>query len=107
MKYYSEILNKVFDTEQACCEAELECKRAEEAKLREVEQKRLAEKKKQEARAEDAKIVNQLREEMVKAQNAYRNAVEDFVEKYGSYHFSATSNEKIPYLFSSLLDFFN
>ena len=51
MKYYSEILNKVFDTEKACREAELECKRAEEAKLREAEQKKLAEKKKKEERA--------------------------------------------------------
>lgn len=107
MKYYSEILNKVFDTEKACREAELECKRAEEAKLREAEQKKLAEKKKQEERAADAKKVEALREEMVKAQANYRKAVQAFVEKHGSYHFSTNSSEKIPYLFGSLFDILN
>ena len=107
MNYYSEILNKVFDTEKACREAELECKRAEEAKLREAEQKKLAEKKKQEERAADAKKVEALREEMVKAQSNYRKAVQAFVEKHGSYHFSTKSEEQIPYLFSSVLDFLN
>jgi hypothetical protein len=107
MKFYSEILNKVFDTEKACLEAEAECKRAEEAKLREEEQKKLTEKKKQEERARDAKKVETLREEMVKAQTNYRKAVEAFVEKHGSYHFSTNSSEKIPYLFGSLLDFFS
>ena len=48
MKFYSEILNKVFDTEKACLEAELTHKRALEAKAREEEQKKIAEKKKQE-----------------------------------------------------------
>ena len=107
MKYYSEILNKVFDTEKACREAELECKRAEEAKLREAEQKKLAEKKKQEERAADAKKVEALREEMVKAQANYRKAVEAFVEKHGSYHFSTDSIEKIPHIFASVFDFLN
>ena len=107
MKYYSEILNKVFDTEKACREAELECKRAEEAKLHEAEQKKLAEKKKQEERATDAKIVETLREEMVKAQSNYRKAVQAFVEKHGSYHYSTDSVEKIPFIFSSFFDFLN
>lgn len=107
MKYYSEILNKVFDTEKACREAELECKRAEEAKLREAEQKKLAEKKKQEERAADAKVVETLREEMVKAQSNYRKAVQAFVEKHGSYHFSTDSIEKIPHIFASVFDFLN
>ena len=107
MKFYSEILNKVFDTEKACLEAEAECKRAEEAKLHEEEQKKLAEKKKQEERAADAKKVEALREEMVKAQANYRKAVQAFVEKHGSYQFSTKSEEQIPYLFSSVLDFLN
>ena len=107
MKYYSEILNKVFDTEKACHEAELTHKRALEAKAREEEQKKIAEKKKQEERAADAKKVEALREEMVKAQANYRKAVEAFVVKNGSYHFFTYSSDKIPYLFGSLLDFFS
>lgn len=107
MKFYSEILNKVFDTEKACLEAELTHKRALEAKAREEEQKKIAEKKKQEERVVDAKKVEALREEMVKAQANYRKAVQAFVEKHGSYHFSTKSEEQIPYLFSSVLDFLN
>ena len=107
MKYYSEILNKVFDTEKACREAELECKRAEEAKLREAEQKKLAEKKKQEERAADAKAVEQKFEAMYRIQKECREAVNAFVKKHGSYHFSTHSAEEIPYLFSSVLDFLN
>ena len=106
MKFYSEILNKVFDTEKACLDAERIHKQALEEKARAEEQKKIAEKKKQEERAIDAKKVEALREEMVKAQANYRKAVEAFVEKYGSYHFSTNSSEKIPYLFGSLLDFF-
>lgn len=107
MKFYSEILNKVFDTEKACLDAELTHKQALEAKARAEEQKKLAEKKKQEERAADAKKVEALREEMVKAQTNYRKAVQTFVEKHGSYHFSTKSEEQIPYLFSSVLDFLN
>lgn len=107
MKFYSEILNKVFDTEKACLEAELTHKRALEAKAREEEQKKIAEKKKQEERAVDAKKIEALREEMVKAQTNYRKAVEAFVEKHGSYHFSTDSIEKIPHIFASVFDFLN
>ena len=105
MKYYSEILNKVFDTEKACYDAELECKRAEEAKLREIEQKKLAEKKKQEERAADAKIVEQKREAMIQAQKDYYDAIDAFTKKHGSYHFSTNSADEIPHLFGSLFDF--
>ena len=44
---------------------------------------------------------------MVKAQSNYRKAIQAFVEKHGSYHFSTKSEEQIPYLFSSVLDFLN
>lgn len=99
MKYYSEILNKVFDTEKACHDAELIHKRELEAKAREEEQKRLAEKKKQEERAGDAKFVEQKREAMVHAQKEYREAIDAFVKKHGSYHFTTDSVEKLPHLF--------
>lgn len=107
MKFYSELTNKVYDTEKDCVKAEKEFKEAQAAKLRAEEEKRLAEKKKQEERAADAKKVEALREEMVKAQANYRKAVEAFVEKHGSYHFSTNSSEKIPYLFGSLFDILN
>lgn len=107
MKFYSEILNKVFDTEKACLEAELTHKRALEVKAREEEQKKIAEKKKQEERAADAKVVEQKYEAMFRAQKECREAVDAFAKKHGSYHFSINSAEKIPYLFGSLLDVLN
>lgn len=106
MKYYSELTQKVYNTEAECKKAEQAFNFELEQKAREEEQKKIAEKKKQEERAADAKKVEALREEMVKAQANYRKAVEAFVEKYGSYHFSTNSSEKIPYLFGSLFDFF-
>ena len=106
MKYYSELTQKVYNTEAECKKAEQAFNFELEEKARAKEQQKIAEKKKQEERAIDAKKVEALREEMVKAQANYRKAVEAFVEKYGSYHFSTNSSEKIPYLFGSLLDFF-
>jgi hypothetical protein len=106
MKYYSELTQKVYNTEAECKKAEQAFNFELEQKARAEEQKKIAEKKKQEERAADAKKVEALREEMVKAQTNYRKAVEAFVEKHGSYHFSTNSSEKIPYLFGSLLDFF-
>ena len=107
MKYYSELTQKVYNTEAECKKAEQAFNFELEQKARAEEQKKLAEKKKQEERAVDAKKIEALREEMVKAQANYRKAVQAFVEKHGSYHFSTKSEEQIPYLFSSVLDFLN
>ena len=107
MKFYSELTNKVYDTEKACLDAERIHKQALEEKAHAEEQKKILEKKKQEERAADAKKVEALREEMVKAQTNYRKAVEAFVEKHGSYHFSTDSIEKIPHIFASVFDFLN
>ena len=105
MKYYSELTQKVYDTEKDCAKAEKEFKEAQAAKLRAEEEKRLVEKKKQEERAADAKVVEQKFEEMFRVQKECREVVDAFVKKHGSYHFSTNSTEKIPYLFGTLFDF--
>ena len=105
MKFYSELTQKVYDTEAECKRAEKEFKEAQAAKSRAEEEKRLAEKKKQEERAVEAKVVEQKREAMIHAQKEYREAIDAFVKKHGSYHFSTNSAEKIPYLFGTLFDF--
>jgi hypothetical protein len=102
MKFYSELTNKVYDTEKACMKAEQEYKQALEAKKREEEMKKLAEKKKQEKRAEDAKRVEVKREAMIKAQCEYREELEKFCKEYGSYHFTTNSFDGIPHLFEFL-----
>lgn len=93
MKYYSDETKQFYGSEKECMEAERKF-------LREQEKKQAAEKKKQEERANDAKAVEAARKEMIKAQNKYREAVENFVEKYGSYHYSTKSVGEIPHLFS-------
>lgn len=96
MRYYSDVTKKFYNTENECLK--------EEQKLKaEQERKQKAEAKKQEERAKDAKAVEQAREAMIEAQNAYRKAMETFVNKYGSYHFTTRSVNEIPHLF----DFFD
>lgn len=102
MKFYSELTNKVYDTEKSCMKAEQEYKQALEAKKREEEAKKLAEQKKQENRAAAAKNVEAKREAMTKAQREYREELEKFCKEYGSYHFTTNSFDGIPHLF----DFF-
>ena len=99
MKFYSELINKVYDTEKDCMKAEQEYKQALEAKKREEETKKLAEKKKQEKRAAAAKNVEAKREAMTNAQREYREELEKFCKEYGSYHFTTNSFDGIPHLF--------
>ena len=99
MKFYSELINKVYDTEKDCIKAEQEYKQALEAKKREEEMKKLAEKKKQEKRAAAAKNVEAKREAMTNAQREYREELEKFCKEYGSYHFTTNSFDGIPHLF--------
>lgn len=72
MKYYSEILKNFFDTAEACEEAELEYKKAEDAKNHQREE-----------------IIKELKAAEEKVQNALNNYVEaravynDLITKYG------------------------
>lgn len=87
MKYYSEKLNKVFDTVDALekAEAELEAKNAEK-------------KKKAEARATRAKEVED-------AYKTYRTLLDAFCKDYGAFHTSySTSDLKNGSLLDALFD---
>jgi hypothetical protein len=105
MKYFSDLTGKIYNTEAECMKAEQAFNFELEQKKKAEEEKRLAEKKKQEERAADAKVVEQKREAMIQAQNDYRAAVEAFVKKHGSYHFSTNSADGLPHLFTSFFDF--
>lgn len=100
MKFYSEKLNKLFETEKECAEAE----NAHEKALAEAEAKK---KVLAEERASRAKEIDRLYEEMIKAQKAHAKAVNDFVKDYGSYHKTYRSFEDWPFDFPrSLRDIF-
>lgn len=92
VRFYSDKLNQFFETAEACAEAEeAHDKAIAEA---EVKKKALAE-----ARAERAKEIDRLYEEMIKAQKAHAKAVNDFVKDYGSYHKTYRSFEDWPFDF--------
>lgn len=95
MKYYSEKLRQTYDTEKACIQAESEY----EAKLKE-------EKAKQEqltnTRKERAAEVEQAYKAALDAQKHYTELRNQFVEDYGTWHMTISSQKDgdwINYLF--------
>lgn len=90
--YHSEILNKTFDTEKECVEAE-----------KAYEEKHKAEIQLKEERAQDAKKVE---DAFKKANEAYKeanNLLNEFVKKHGSFHRTYTN---VTPTTKTLLDFF-
>lgn len=95
MKFYSEKLDKLFDTQELCAEAE----EAHEKALAEAENKKL---KLAEERANRAKEVEDLYKAAVEAKKAYDEKLREFLKDYGSFH--ATFKNVDP--FFSLFDWF-
>ena len=95
MKYYSSITKSLYDTEEACLKAEKEAKEAELKERAEKERVAAEEKAKKEERAAKRKVlaaeVEGKRKAMGNAQKEYRDAVEEFVNEFGSYHYSSNS----------------
>lgn len=79
MKFYSEKLNQLFDTEELCAQAEDEHdKKVAEA---EAQKKALAE-----TRANRAKEVEDLYKQAIEAKRTYDEALQAFLKDYGSFH---------------------
>lgn len=95
MKYFSETLNKVFDTEQECTEAENLYNQAQQEA--EARQQALTEQ-----RATRAKEVEDAYKTAVEAKKAYDKLLREFLNDYHSFH--ATFKNVDP--FFSLLDWF-
>ena len=110
MKYFSEKLNKVFDTPEACQCAEFEAKEAENRQKILAERKAAEEKERKEKEAEERKTmaadIEEKRKAMVAAQKAYSNAIDQFTKRWGSYHYSSNSADDIPMLFKLFNPFF-
>lgn len=96
MKFYSEELNKLYESQEECEKAESE---ALEAKKRaeEEQEKLVAERKARAAEVDDA------RKAMVEAQNKYEELLRDFIRDYKTYHYSTNNIDEIPRFFN---DFF-
>ena len=121
MKFYSEKLNKLFDSEELCVKAEKEAIQAENrervlrerkaAEEKEKKEKEAAERKAMAAEIEEArktmlKVQKNCKEQIDEAQKDYRNKINAFVKKYGSYHWSSNSADDVPTLFDIFNPFF-
>lgn len=109
MKYYSEKLNRLFETQVDCEKAEFEAKEAENREKILAERKAAEVKAQKEKEAAERKAmaaeVETARKNMVAAQKAYKEAIETFTKKYGSYHYTSHSVDDIPTLFDILNPF--
>jgi len=103
MKFYSEKLNRLFDSAEDCQSAEFKAKEQENLdKIRKEREAAEAKAKKEKEAAERkamAAEVDEARKAMVAAQKSYREAIEKFVKKYGTYHYSTNNFEDVPTLF--------
>ena len=89
MRYYSDTLKKLFETEEELKKAEVE-----------FEEKHALELKKKEERAHRAKEVEE-------AYKKYLDLRSKFVKDYGSYHMTITENDLKDLSVNSLFDFLN
>lgn len=97
MKYYSEQLHKIFDSEEACVKAEKTFEE-EERKKKEAEEKKANERKQRAAEVEEAmKMANE-------AIKNYRELLTKFCKDYGAFHYSFKDKGERN-LFWDLLDF--
>ena len=103
LKYYSDRTKQLYDTQEACEQAE---KNAIEAENREkirkeralAEEKERKEKLTSERKARAAEV-DAARKEMVQAQNKYREVLKNFINTYGTYHYSTSNFDDLPTLF--------
>lgn len=108
MKFYSEILDKKFDTAKECKEAEALHLEAE-AKAKADEEAKAALRKEradmvEQARKHMCEVQERCAKEIETAQKDYLNLRNEFIKDYGYYHYSSKNVKDIPTLFSTLFD---
>lgn len=99
MKYYSELINKIYDTKE-------ECEKAEEAltaKKKAEEERQLALKNERETRS---KAVVDAFKKAREAETEAQKLLKEFVKDYGSFHMSYNGKSTMPSMFDVLNDFF-
>ena len=117
MKYYSEKLNKFYDTPVDCEKAEFEAKEKENlekikkerelALVKEQKEKAAAERKALAAEVDEArKAYSDACKTCSVAQKAYKEKLSAFVDKYHTYHYSTSDPSEVPTLFDIFDKFF-
>ena len=102
MKFYSEMLNKLFDSEKDLIKAETQTREAEAKAL-------AAEKAKKAARTTRAKEVEAALKAANEAQSKAMKLLRDFTRDYGYFHMSYSTNdaEKVEDKQKDTFDFFD
>ena len=96
MKFYSEMLDKLYDNAA-------ECEKAEKAAVEEKERKaKEAEKKANERQARAAEVEEAMKA-AAEAVDKYRKLLQEFCQDYGAFHYSIRDNR---HNLLSLLDWF-
>lgn len=87
MKFYSDKLNKLFESADDCAKAEAAAIKAEE-------EKKAAEQKKAETRKARAKEVEDALKASVEARAKYDKLLREFCKDYGAFHYSFNSENE-------------
>lgn len=103
-KFYSELLNKYFDTEKEAVKAEKDYK----TKLEQVRKEQIEkEKQVEEAKATRALRAKEVEEAYKLVEQANINAkklLEAFIKDYGTYHTTITDKSLFNWIFDSMFD---
>ena len=111
VKIYSDKTNKFYNSIEDANKAEFELKEKENlAKIQKERELALAKEKKEKELAERKALaaeVDAARKELGKAQTAYKEKLEAFCKKYGTYHYTIENADEVPSLFNLFNNFFN
>lgn len=103
IKVYSDRTGKFYNTVDEANRAEFELKERENLEKIQKEKALREEKERKEAlaaeRKADAEKVEAARKVMEEANKAYKDALTEFIDKYGSYHFTTSNPDEVPSLF--------
>lgn len=104
IRVYSDKTQKFYNTVEEANRAEFELKEKENLEKIRKEREAAALKEKKEKLASErkaaAEVVEAARKQYVEAQKDYRKALEDFCNKYGTYHYTTNGAEDVPSLFN-------
>lgn len=102
MRYYSDVVNKVFSTEEELNQAEKAYAAEQAAKIAEQKRKEAEKKALTDARKARAAEVDEARKKMIEAQKEYKRVLQAFCKDYNGYHFTSTKVDDFP----SFIDLF-